>query len=245
MYFEVKSKEFEEFLVNINRYFYNKKNKVLFDKRNTIKVLEFNKKEYIVKSFKIPHIINKIVYTFFRDTKAKKSYKNSILIGDFAPQAIGYIEFKKYGLLYDSYFISEKFNYDFTIREPLLDENFPDKENILKEFAKFTLELHKNHIVHKDYSPGNILIKKENENYIFKLVDVNRMIFKEVSFQERMDNFSKLWAKDEDLKIIIKHYANILGVDEVLAFNAALEFSHSLKKRKNLKKRLKGREIVD
>ena len=41
--------------------------------RNELKVISQNNIETIVKSFKVPHIINKIAYTFFRYSKAKKS----------------------------------------------------------------------------------------------------------------------------------------------------------------------------
>jgi len=33
---------------------------------------------------------------------------------------------------------------------------------------------------------------------IFKIVDINRMEFKELTLQERLKNFSQLWAKNDD-----------------------------------------------
>ena len=115
--------------------------------RNEIKIVKFKNKSLTIKAFKIPNIINKIVYSFIRDSKAKKSYDNSVKIIDFVPAPISYIEFFKFGLLYNSYFISENFNYDFTIREPLLLEDFSNKEEVFKQFAKFTFELHENNIL--------------------------------------------------------------------------------------------------
>ena len=213
--------------------------------RNEIKVISFSEQNLVVKSFKIPHILNKIVYTFFRDSKAKKSYENSIEIIDFVPKPIGYIEFKKFGLLDDSYFISENFEYDFTIREPLLDTHFDNKEKIFREFAKFTYDLHQEDIYHLDYSPGNILIKKEDDHFLFKIVDINRMQFKTLSLDERLKNFSKLWAKDEDLEIIVKAYAELIHSDEKLCVDKALAYSQAHKYKKNIKKRLKGKKVVD
>ena len=213
--------------------------------RNEIKIVEVEGKKYTIKSFKIPHILNKIVYTFFKSSKAKKSYDNSIKIEDFVPKAIGYVEFKKFGLIDKSYFVSEYFDYDFTIREPLLDNDFDDKENIFKAFANFTFNLHQNSIFHLDYSPGNILIKKEKDNYIFKLVDINRMKFINLSIDNRLKSFNKLWAKDEDLKIILKEYAYIMNIDEQSAIKKGLIYSQKLKDFKNFKKRLKGIEVVD
>jgi serine/threonine protein kinase len=241
------NKEFQNLknlLLNIEESFHEEDSHI-HKARNELKVISYNSLELVVKSFKIPNIINKIAYTFFRDSKAKKSYDYSVKIGNFTPKPVGYIEFYKFLLLHQSYFISEKFDYDFTIREPLLDHKFPDRENIFRAFARFTYELHQAEILHKDYSPGNILIKKEQEDYIFKIVDINRMEFRLLSTQECLQNFDKLWAKDEDLSIIIQEYAIIANLDVQKSIEKALYYSQKLKNFKNMKKRLKGKPVVD
>jgi serine/threonine protein kinase len=236
--------KFEKFTLTIKSYLKHSTN-TIHKARNEIKIVNFNNQDLIIKSFKIPNIINKIIYTFLKNSKAKKSYKNSIKIINFVPIPISFIEFSKFGLLQESYFISEHFNYNFTIREPLLRENYPQKKEILKAFAKFTFELHENKILHQDYSPGNILIKKEDNIFIFKIVDINRMQFKPLDLKTRLKNFSKLWAKDEDLAIIIKEYATLIKADEESCLNIAVKYSKQHKKRKNFKKILKGKKIVD
>jgi serine/threonine protein kinase len=238
------SKDFKSFTINIKSYF-NASQTSIHKARNEIKVVDFNDKSLIIKAFKIPNIINKIAYSFFRDSKAKKSYLNSLNIKQYVPEPISYIEFFKYGLLYDSYFISEHFNYDLTIREPLIDTNYSNKETIYKQFAKFTFDLHENNILHLDYSPGNILIKKEDDKYIFKIVDINRMQFKDLNLNERLKNFSKLWAKDEDLIIIIKEYSKLINKDEQTCINIALNYSQKHKNKINNKKRRRGQLVVD
>ena len=65
-----------------------------------LKIISFLDKRMMVKFFKVPHIFNRIAYTFFRGSKAKRSYDNSMKILDFVPKPIGYIEYKKFGLLY-------------------------------------------------------------------------------------------------------------------------------------------------
>ncbi|MDK2047742.1 lipopolysaccharide kinase InaA family protein [Aliarcobacter butzleri] len=237
-------KNFEYFLCNIRKFF-NENKETIHKARNEIKVIIYENKKVVVKSFKIPHFINKIVYTFFKKSKAQKSYEYALKINEFTPKPIGYVEFYKFGLLNESYFVSEKFEYNFTIREPLLDINYPNKNKILKAFAKFTFDLHQAGIFHFDYSPGNILIKEENDNFIFKIVDINRMKFFDLELDDRLKNFSKLWAKDDDLKIIIKEYAKFLKVDENELIVRAINFSHKHKAKINLKKRLKGKKVVD
>lgn len=244
MIYEVLDNRYTAFLENVRTYFEDA-TRSLHKARNEIKVISFLKEDIVVKSFKIPHLINKFAYTFLRDSKAKKSYLNSLKIIDFVPKPIGYMEFFKFGLLYDSYFLSEEFNYDFTIREVLLDHNFTDRENIFKAFARFTYALHEADIEHLDYSPGNILIKVISGNYVFKIVDINRMEFRSLNHTERLENFSKLWAKDEDLTIIVKFYSIYIDLDERTALHIALKASQKHKDKKNFKKRLKGIKVVD
>ena len=234
----------ESFILNIREKF-NQNNNSIHKARNELKVIKQSSTNLVVKSFMIPSFFRSVVYTFFRDSKAKKSYEYSLKIGNYTPHPIGYIEFYKNSLLSDSYFLAEQFKYDFTIREPLLDETFEDKQEILKQFSTFTFDLHQKEILHNDYSPGNILIKKENQKYHFKIVDINRMEFKELTLNERLKNFSKLWISDKDLKVVIHVYAALLQEDKEKCYLIALKYSHKLKNKINMKKRLKGIEVVD
>lgn len=112
-------KKYEDFLINIKKEFEDNQNSI-HKARNEIKVINHQNIDLVVKSFKVPNFLNKIIYTFFRSSKAKKSYDYALKIGSFTPKPIGYIEFYENSTLDESYFVSEKFDYDFTIREPLL-----------------------------------------------------------------------------------------------------------------------------
>ena len=235
---------FKEHLLHIQTLFQST-GETIHKARNELKTIAIENNDYIVKSFKVPHLLNRFIYTFLRDSKAKKSYDNAIKIEEFTPKPIAYIEYYKSSLLEKSYFIAEKFNYDFTIREPLLDVNFTDRNKIFEEFAAFTYSLHQNNIFHLDYSPGNILIKKEKNGYDFKIVDINRMQFKELSLDERLENFNKLWASDSDMTIIIDKYAQLLNKNPQECIKKAIYYSQKNKNFKNFKKRLKGKKVVD
>ena len=235
---------FTEFLLNIQNYF-SANTTTIHKARNELKIINYADQDTVVKSFRVPHLLNRIIYTFFRDSKAKKSYDYSIKIAPFTPLPIGYIEFYTNSLLSESYFVSEKFEYDFTIREPLLDLRFKDRDAIFKAFARFTYELHEAEILHQDYSPGNILIKREANKFLIKVVDINRMEFRPLSLDERLKNFSKLWAIDEEIEVIAKEYAKISGEDESYCVKIAQDFNTKHKNRINMKKRLKGIDVVD
>ena len=209
--------------------------------RNELKIIELEGIKTVVKSFKIPHLLNRIVYTYFRKSKAYKSYHNALRLQSLAistPEPIALIEFFESGLLADSYFISEYFEYDFTIRTPLL-EPLEDREAIFTAFAAYTYGLHQAGVWHQDYSPGNILIKRTESGYQFSIVDINRMEFKSICPLDGCENFNKLWASDEELEIMGREYARISGLDETLTIAEMKRHNDENKRIKNFKKRLK------
>jgi hypothetical protein len=238
-----KYKNFENNLLNIKEIF-NSSDESIHKARNELKIIELNGLQCVVKSFKIPHAINRIAYTFFRDGKAKKSYLNAIRLAELdvnTPEPIGIIEFFSAALLAESYFISVYEPYDFTIREVFHHkvENF---QEILKQFAKFTYEIHQKGVWHVDYSLGNILVTKKDDRYKFSLVDINRMEFREIEPYEGLKNFNKFWAKDDnDLIILATEYAKIANIDETKAIEILVNEAKSLEKMVNLKRKLKGK----
>jgi len=199
----------KDFLLEIEKHF-NTSTHSIHKARNEIKIID----GFVVKSFKIPHIINRFAYSFLRGSKAKKSYLNALKIADFTPKPLGYIEFFSFGLLKKSYFISEQFAYDFTIKKVLEDTSLEDRETILKAFVSFSYDLHQHAIFHLDYSPGNILIKKEDKSYHFKLVDINRMKFLKPDEALRAKSFAKLSLSNSDSDFIATHYAKLASFDK-------------------------------
>ena len=238
-----KYKHFEKELLNIKDIF-KSSDESIHKARNELKVIEINGIKCVVKSFKVPHMLNRIAYTFFRDGKAKKSYLNAVKLMELdvtTPEPIGIIEFFNSSLLSESYFISVYEPYEFTIRE-VFHHKVENIQEILKQFAAFTYEIHQKGVWHVDYSLGNILITKEKDSYKFSLVDINRMEFKNISAEEGLKNFNKFWAKnDRDLPIIAKEYARLANYDELKAIEIVLSEAKKLEYRVNLKKKLKNK----
>ena len=232
-------KKYKNFVLNIKDYF-NNAEKTIHKARNEIKIISFEEKQFVVKSFKKPSFIKSIYYTK-NHSKAKRSYEYSIKLNDFTPEAIAYIEFYENNKLSNSFYISEYFEYDYTIKEPLRQIGFENKTKVLNEFAIFSSKLHDNGILHLDYSAGNILIKEKEDKYIFKIVDVNRMIFKTLSLNEKLKNFDMLWANNENMTIIATQYAKSNNLDIEMVVKKALWYSFRLKLFKNFKKLLKGK----
>lgn len=237
-----KYKHFENELLTIQKIF-TKADESIHKARNELKIIELHGIKCVVKSFKVPHAINRVAYTFFRDGKAKKSYENAVKLtklGVNTPEPIGVIEFFSSGLLSESYFISVYEPYDFTIREVFHHkvENF---QEILKQFAKFTYEIHQKGVWHVDYSLGNILVTIKDNSYKFSLVDINRMEFKTIHPYEGLKNFNKFWAKDDnDLVILAKEYAKIGNLDEQKAIKILVKEAKFLETMVNVKRKIKG-----
>lgn len=241
MRFGYVSKEFKGFVLNIKEAF-ESSGQTLFKQRNTIKVLEFNGSKYAIKSFKVPNFVNKIAYRYFRDSKAKRSYLNShelIKRGIDTPKPIGYIEHGAL-LLGNSFYISAFFEFDFEIRDVLKDPNFKDREQILKEFVRFSYNLHNKGVYHYDYSPGNVLIRKNGNNYNLAIIDVNRMQFIDFTDELRFKNLSRFSTTLEDLEFIAKEYAKISGIDEKFAIETLAKYHNKHQEYLQRKKRLKA-----
>lgn len=213
--------------------------------RNVIKLFTLNNQTINIKSFKKPNVINKIVYRFFRKSKAQRSfeYANKLLslqVG--TPQPVAYFEESK-GLLFGrSYYISEHLDYDLTFRELTTDLNYPNHESILRAFTRFTFQLHEKGINFLDHSPGNTLIQLNNGDYRFYLVDLNRMNFQPMSFEARIKNMSRLTKQDALVKIMSDEYAKLIKMHYDKVYNALWSdinnFQRKFTRKRELKKKL-------
>lgn len=210
-------------------------------KRNEIKFFPINGINYNVKSFKKPFFFNKIIYAIFRKSKAFRSFEYAEILlkkGINTPYPISSVE--KYDMLglSHSYYISQHLCFDFMFRDLIETKNFPDSTNILLQFTNFCYKMHEEGIEFLDHSPGNTLIKKSSKgNYDFFLVDLNRMCFhKQMSFEMRMKNLSKLVTSSEMIIIISREYAKLYNKSYENTFEK-LSFYISIFNKKHLKKR--------
>jgi len=211
--------------------------------RNELKTIEIEGVKTVVKAYKIPNIVNQFVYAYIRKSKPYKAFHNATILHELGintPEAIAYIEFFKFGLLKESFFISKEFKYDFTIAH-IRDDQPSYKRAVLEDFALFAYDVHAKGVWHADFSGGNILIKKEQEHYTFSLVDINRMKFHSISGYEGLENFNKLWFNEEDLTTIAKMYAKVANLDETKAISEILRHDKILKDKVLLKRKLKGK----
>ncbi len=226
---------------------FDKEGESIFLARNEIRLYEEGGFTLNVKSYKVPILINRIAYTFFRPSKASRAYEHALTLlskGFQTPDPVAYIETKQSGLLHRSFFISLHTPMDGHMRL-FNDEDASNagKEDLIKAFAEFTARLHEADILHCDYSPGNILREKVDEmgkiSYNFSLVDINRMQFRPVSIEMGCKNFRRMRGNDEFFRLCASYYAKGRGADVEQCVEAFLRYKYEDREKRKRKEKFK------
>jgi len=214
--------------------------------RNIIKTFDVKDITVNVKSFKRPNLINRFVYRYFRKSKAQRSFEYAKRLTELeigTPKPFAYFEIEGPFTFKDSYYISEHLPYDLTFRELTDTLDYPDHENLIRAFTRFSYGLHQEGINFLDHSPGNTLIQLNDGNPKFFLVDLNRMRFESMDFNTRMKNLSKLTIHESIVKTMGNEYAKCSAENEVLIFKTlwqeTQDFQYRYHRKRKLKKKLK------
>ena len=214
--------------------------------RNIIKLFTVDGAVINIKSFKIPNLINKIAYKYFRKSKARRSFEyatNLLEKGIGTPQPIAFFENYSWLGLKESYYASEHLQTELTFRELVEIPDYPDHATILRQFTRFSFNLHEKGIEFLDHSPGNTLIKKVSEKqYEFFLVDLNRMNFHaEMDVNMRMKNLSRLTPKKEMIEIMSDEYAKLYNKSFKEVFDTMWYYTCEFQEKYHRKRRLKAK----
>lgn len=191
---------------------FEKEGEIIYAWRNLIKILELDGLEVNVKSFKIPHLVNRIVYAGLRKTKAERSYRNALRLLSMeigTPEPIAYIVYQDCKGINRSFYISVQQKCDYVLRD-LLEERPVDFNELFRAYVRFVYDFHQKGIYFVDLSTGNTLVTRGVDGkHLFYLVDLNRMTFhkNKLSDFEGMKNFCRIDLNACDLDFIIREYA--------------------------------------
>lgn len=217
MYFKINPefKQLEDYLLSVPSRF-EQEGKIVYSGRNTLKTLEYEGLTFCVKSFKKPHLLNKVVYSYFRKPKAERSFLYATCFmkqGIGTPKPVAYIVFKDFFGVTNTYYISLYQDCDFTFRGiAMLSE--AEQIDAYKAFTRFTHDFHRKGVYFVDHSPGNTLVKKEDSGqWRFWLVDLNRTRFTPVSPEIGIKNLSMIELPNDKLEIIAGEYARLTQYD--------------------------------
>ena len=119
---------------------------VLKQGRNEIRVIEVEGLRLNVKSYKIPNVLNRIVYAWVLLPKARRSYLHALRLtslGIGTPEAVAWVVYRNRWGITRSFYISRHVDFDYEFRD-LKDARPADLEELLKAFTRYTYALHCN-----------------------------------------------------------------------------------------------------
>ncbi len=170
-------RQHEEFLRRLPELF-AREGEVLYAGRNTVKRFVCGTDVLVVKHFKRPNLAQRIAYTFFKPSKARRAYLfagQMRALGVDTPHEVAYLECTKCGMFSDAYFVSTECR-DPEIRDTIVAPNCPPQ--LLTALARFIAEVHRRGVMHGDLNLTNILFRPtEHGGYHFTLIDTNRSRF--------------------------------------------------------------------
>lgn len=195
---------------------FQKEGESIYKGRNEVKVFEVEGVRVNIKSFRIPHLINRVVYSSVRKSKAARSYVYALRClesGVPTPEPIAYVETYRYGWIGHSYYLSiheadmRPMKYVYAVADE-------ETKTLLEAYARFTAFIHKQGIYHRDYSLGNVLFDKTpEEGYRFSMIDLNRIDFGPVSPEKGCHAFERSNLHDDQLDWVARVYAEERGMD--------------------------------
>ena len=215
--------------------------KSIYDgKRNGI----FKIGECCVKKFGRPNFINRFVYAWLRKSKARRSFENAVELlrrGIGSPEPFGYSEIRKGLSLTDSYYFCRYIDGS-TVRDW---DNILKNDALLTAFFDFTKRVYDSGVIHRDYSPGNILYAADADGGLrFWLVDVNRIRFGKPHISTLEQMFTVLTIIPEQNAELCRRFASHAGLDaDAFCLAVSRRLQHYLNKKRRLRslKRIIGK----
>lgn len=190
---------------------------VYCNRRNTVEKIRLKDKLFVLKKYKRPALINCLIYTWFRKSKARRAFEYAELFlqrGIETAAPVAYIEIKKNGFFHTGYFLSEFLPYPLVADANKTDMSQEEKDKLMYDLVLFTLKLHLNKVLPLDYNPKNIFYHKENDKYNFALIDINRLKLGKVpGIRQSMNGFSQLGIPASDFTKVLPWYADRRGFD--------------------------------
>lgn len=205
------------------------KGTVIYKGRNELREMNWDGTSVVIKSFRVPNLINRIAYGLFRSSKAQRSFEYADMLrkeGIGSPAPVAYYT-ERNGLLFTrSYYVSLKSECPYSYVH-LMRGDYPGQEEILRAIARTTAALHERGYLHKDYSRGNILFRKTEKGVEVEIIDLNRIRFREVGMEEGCRNFERLPGTPEMFEILADEYAKARGFDAQECLKLILKYNNA------------------
>ncbi|MGM9803716.1 MAG: lipopolysaccharide kinase InaA family protein [Muribaculaceae bacterium] len=186
--------------------------KVIYHIRNTVYRLTVDGEDMVIKSFKVPHLINRWAYAHLRPSKAQRAFTYALRLtnlGILTPQPIAYVCEYSHSLLQRSYLITQAV--DATDADRLLSMGGEQRNKAIDAMARTLITLQQHHITHPDFNPRNVML---NSNYDAYLIDINRMHFGTAPNRNFFQHFKRIADDLPTTLLIAQRYAQLCGLNQ-------------------------------
>lgn len=197
-----------------------------------------------IKEYRVPGFIKRFIYGFLRKSKAFRAFDNAHELIELAistPAPVAAVECKHFGFLGRSYYICE---YAADWQELRGVEQRSDFPALSRALAEFIYRLHRNGVLMKDLSPGNVLFRLNGSYFDFTLVDINRMEF---DIEERdllLSNFGAPLDTEDAVRQLGRQYALLCSTPTLE--NEIMDIYHDRQKelwrKRHIKEFLRGKK---
>ena len=174
---------------------------VIDARRNIIRLTE----GVVVKQFRTPSFLRGLWYGIFGKSKARRSYEYALRLKGMTPAPVAYREVRVFGILRESWYACQMSECTHIFTELIENQNFPHREEILLAIGKFTAELHRKGVWHRDYSQGNILFNEDGSRV--EVIDLNRIRWRRHICGNPFGRLQKIGP--EGLQILKRGYGEI------------------------------------
>ena len=201
---------------------------VIYRGRNLIKTMTAPDGTLVnVKRYHQPSGPNRLIYSWgLRKSKGSRAFRYPAILAakDIGtPDAIALVEERNsLGLLCYSYLITVQSPYPYTLYA-MGDVKEGEYEALAEALGRFAAHLHEQEVLHKDFTPGNILWSHDADGYHFALVDINRMAFGPVSSKTGLATLCRLWGPKAFVRLTVESYAQARGYDVAAAVQYVME----------------------
>ena len=169
-----------DFISTLPEAFATGQGELVYDGRNQVRRFTDQGITLMVKRYKRVNVVQRVVYTLFRKTKACRAYlfaQEFRRRGIDTPQEVAYLEQSSMGLFHTGYFVS--LEVPGTETHLLLREVKEFSPELADAVAAQVLLMHRNGILHGDLNLSNFLCTEQNGHYHFCMIDINRSHFRE------------------------------------------------------------------
>lgn len=223
-------------------YRYDTDGLLIYKSRNTVKIFNVDEKKIVVKRFRRPLFHQRIDYTFFRPSKAKRAYMYGLKLlslGISTPEPIAYVEEYKCGLFYQGYFISVFFQDPDT---RLLRDKIEGHEDLIDALTHFYVNMHQKGFMHGDTNLSNFLYRKDEKTgtYHITTIDINRSSFvKNPSREKCLYNLMRVTHVRPTMERIVQRYSELRNWDAVDSIRYVTQKLEAFEKKKEMHRRIK------